>query len=144
MFFAIDQYSKYLILKVVEAGNIPININKFLNLIAVKNTGFSFGLLSDYGLNQNMTAIFTLAVLVIVSYYVRKIPPFIQGLIIGGALGNIWDRFSQGGVLDFIDLHIANWHYPTFNLADSFIVIAVIYIIINEMIVNHKNIKHKK
>jgi signal peptidase II len=68
-----------------------------------------------------------------VLYFIRQLPTLIQGLIFGGALGNIFDRFFHQGVLDFIDLHIYNWHYPAFNLADSFIVIAIIYIIINEI-----------
>ena len=133
IFLTIDQFTKHQLLIQLENSNLPIQINKFFNLIAVWNTGFSFGFLSDYALNQQLIAIFTLVILLIVLYCIRQFPTLIQGLIFGGALGNIFDRFFHKGVLDFIDLHIYNWHYPAFNLADSFIVIAIIYIIINEV-----------
>lgn len=132
IFLTIDQFTKHQILIQLKNGVGAIQVNKFFSLITVWNTGFSFGLLSDYMFNQQLIAIFILVILLIVLYFIRQFPTLIQGLILGGSLGNIFDRFFHKGVLDFIDLHVCNWHYPTFNLADSFIVIAIIYIIVNK------------
>ena len=66
-------------------------------------------------------------------YLMTNINPIIQGMIIGGAIGNLVDRVIFGKVFDFIDFHILDWHYPAFNLADSFIVISVMLILISEL-----------
>jgi len=131
IFFAIDQITKYQILIQFKNDNLPIEINNFFNLIATWNTGFSFGFLNDCKLDQQLIAIFTLFILLIVLYFIRQFPILLQSFIFGGALGNIFDRYYNEGVLDFVDLHINGWHYPAFNVADSFIVMAMVYIIIN-------------
>ena len=66
-------------------------------------------------------------------YLMTNISPIIQGMIVGGAIGNLIDRIIFGQVFDFIDFHILGWHYPAFNLADSFIVMSVILILIAEI-----------
>ena len=63
----------------------------------------------------------------------KSISPIFQGMIIGGGLGNIVDRVLFGSVFDFIDLHVYNVHYPTFNLADSFIVLSTAILVIKEV-----------
>lgn len=59
--------------------------------------------------------------------------------IIGGAIGNVIDRFRFGAVADFFDFHIAGWHYPAFNIADSAIVLGVAYLLIDILFLDHSN-----
>jgi signal peptidase II len=60
--------------------------------------------------------------------------------VIGGALGNVVDRFLYGAVVDFLDFHIAGWHYPTFNIADSFVFIGVVVLCIHSMFFEKKTL----
>ena len=109
-------------------------VNNFLNFIPVWNKGISFGLLSDL-ININFFMIIvssTIALFFFIWFIKTQNNKLIISLtfIISGALGNIIDRFNHKAVVDFIDVHINNLHWPTFNLADSYITLgAFIYII---------------
>lgn len=108
----------------------PVEIAPFLNLHLSFNRGVTFGLLSADGeagrwLLVALTGAVAAAVLVAVWRTRRLAPALALGAVAGGALGNIADRIRLGAVTDFIDLHLAGRHWPTFNLADSAIVIGL-------------------
>ena len=65
-------------------------------------------------------------------------------MILGGALGNFFDRITYKAVPDFLDFHIGNFHWFIFNIADVFITTGVIFMILNEFIVNNKSVKNEK
>jgi len=121
----LDQLSKLLILQTFVFGeSIPL-IPQVLHLTLIQNTGIAFGLFQNNpGL---LTAIITACVILLLIYSIRlhsahKLEQWAFGLILGGAFGNLIDRFRFGWVVDFIDLRV----WPVFNLADSGITIGVI------------------
>lgn len=125
-----DQASKWAVLLWVMDPPRLIEVTGFLNLVLVYNRGVSFGLLaSDYAWKPYALASLSLAVVAALLWWMRRqpgpLPPWGVGLIVGGALGNVIDRFLHPGVVDFLDLHYAGWHWPAFNLADAAIVLGV-------------------
>lgn len=108
----------------------PAEIAPFLNLDLSFNRGVTFGLLSADGqmgrwLLVALTTAIAAAVL-IAAWRTRRLPLALAlGAVAGGAIGNIVDRVRQGAVTDFIDFHLGEWRWPTFNLADAAIVCAV-------------------
>jgi len=132
----IDQITKYFAFIYLFKQNQIITINDFLNFRPVWNDGISFGMLQGYG---ELSRIFFIIVASIISFWIifysRKLKTlgFIgYNLIAGGALGNVIDRIFYGKVIDFIDIHYKALHWPTFNIADSFIFIGVILFIVSE------------
>ena len=124
----LDQLSKYYAMDwLIEAGA-PIRLTSFLNLVLVFNQGISFGLLSqqDAGLFLIITtSLLVVALLIWLWRSQERWQQLALSMIIGGAIGNIIDRVRIGAVIDFVDIHLAGYHWPAFNLADSMIVIGV-------------------
>jgi len=123
---AIDQRIKAMIL----AAKLPITILPFFNIVLVHNRGISFGMLSNMqAFMPFILGILTSIITIILLFWLIKAneKSVIISLtfIIGGALGNIIDRYAYGAVIDFLDFHIGDWHYPAFNIADSSIFIGV-------------------
>jgi signal peptidase II len=122
--FAADQMSKALIVANAEALWPPVPVMPGLNLAFGRNTGVTFGLMAGMpwwvltGLSVAMAA--GLAVWLWRSG--DLLLSMALGLVIGGAMGNALDRLRYGGVTDFIDVYVASYHWPTFNLADVAIV----------------------
>lgn len=119
----IDQSAKWLILEQMTQSPGAIPLTPFLSITLGFNTGVSFGIFgetfarSPYLLSVLLAAI--VAVMCSILWRTRSAREAAgYGLIIGGALGNIADRLRLGAVVDFIDLHYAGWHWPTFNTAD--------------------------
>jgi len=140
-----DQLSKwYMIEKVLE--NTPfIKVNDYFNLVMTFNKGVSFSMFSDYGANGRLIlilvgTIITIALLIWLWRATNWMLGFGLASIIGGAIGNLIDRFTHPGVIDFIQVHWENHYWPAFNVADSFITIGVGFIIV-ESFVNHKGEK---
>ena len=141
--FLLDRFSKIYILNYVEEnGNIDIYVNSFLNFILVWNTGIGFGLAS---LESNIYYHILTSVIVIVNigliYFLFKskgLTTYLIALIIGGALGNLFDRIYYFAVPDFIDLHIGNFHWFIFNVADIFITVGIIGLIVIELLKKDK------
>ena len=130
----LDQASKQIILEFLNSNKIHVyKINSFLNFVEIWNKGISFGIFSEYNLSPILFICVSSAILILMLYLMTNIGPIIQGMIVGGAIGNLIDRIIFGQVFDFIDFHILGWHYPAFNLADSFIVMSVILILIAEI-----------
>ena len=133
MFVFFDQLSKQWALKNIFYDQTIIEINKYLNFIPVWNKGISFGMLSDImNINFFMIIVTITISLFLVLWFLRTTNKNLSislAFIVSGAIGNLIDRLNYKAVVDFIDIHIGNLHWPTFNLADSYITIgAFIYI----------------
>ena len=130
----LDQASKHIIIVFFNQKQISLyKITSYLNFIKVWNKGISFGILHESNLSPVLLICTSFVILILILHLVKHINYIIQGMIIGGTLGNLVDRIIFGKVLDFIDFSILNYHYPTFNIADSFIVISMIFIAITEI-----------
>ena len=121
--------------------NQQIKINYFLDLVYVQNFGISFGLLSG-SIPYWLLAFIAFIVLLIVFYLFIKSNNFIEKIayfaIISGAFSNIIDRTINGFVVDFISLHYRNFFWPSFNLADIYITIGIIMLLLNLILVRKK------
>ena len=143
--FFIDRVSKILVISKSEKLNQnEIFSTKFINFHLIWNEGIAFGLLSfsNSSTYQIMT-LFILLVILILIFYMLKTDMVYEKigfiLIIGGAIGNLFDRFFYSAVPDFIDLHINNFHWFIFNIADIFITIGVLWLILTEIIFKKKH-----
>tara|TARA_B100001175_G_C19227748_1_gene503748 strand:+ start:182 stop:697 length:516 start_codon:yes stop_codon:yes gene_type:complete len=143
LIFFFDRISKIKIIKHQEDNSV-IYINDFINFDLVWNIGIGFGLLSsDSNLIYNSITliiclvIFFLVYLIIQSKLIDKI---LFSLILGGALGNFYDRLTYKAVPDFIDIHYDTFHWFTFNIADIFISLSIVLLIIKDLFLkNEKN-----
>ena len=143
--FILDRATKTIILNIAEeTGRVDIYINSFLNLFLVWNKGIGFGLLSfDQKFIYNGITIFIFLINLIIIYLIfteKGLKTFFLLIILGGSLGNLFDRFYYSAVPDFIDLNYKGYHWFTFNVADIFITIGIICLIFAE-IFNYKNLK---
>ena len=137
--YLVDRVSKYLILDYFENLNEQsITISNYLSLKLIWNDGVAFGLFSfNEKIYYNiLTAIIFLIILIISWLFFRSknIEKIGYSLIIGGAIGNLTDRLIFQSVIDFIDLHVNNYHWFIFNFADIFISFGITLLIINEFI----------
>jgi len=121
----LDQYTKVLAESALDYGR-PVEVFSWFNLTLQYNTGAAFSFLSDAGGWQRyfFSAVAVLISLVLVIWLYRlprnqKLLALALALILGGALGNVWDRIMLGHVVDFISVHYAGRYFPAFNLADS-------------------------
>jgi signal peptidase II len=114
-------------------------ITGFFNLVLTWNRGMSFGLFNnDAAMNA---LLFTLVAAVIVGgllVWLHRVQDTLLalaiGLVIGGAIGNVIDRLLRGGVVDFLDFHVAGWHWYAFNLADAAICVGVGLLVIDSLL----------
>ena len=115
-------------------------INNFINIDLIWNTGIGFGFLStESSLIYNLVSALVGAVIVILCYFTiisEVTDKLIYAIIIGGAIGNFYDRLIFNAVPDFIDLHYDRYHWFTFNVADIFITLGIIIFLINEFLKN--------
>ncbi len=143
---AADQLSKWYLLTVVMAPPRIIEITGFFNLVLVGNLGVSFGLFSsDSPWLQPALAAFATVIAVFLAVWLRRAEnrflALSLGLVIGGALGNAIDRLWHGAVVDFLDFHVAGYHWPAFNVADSAITVGVIFIVLEGLFAGRKQSK---
>ena len=142
----IDFLSKNKIISIFKDGIVEkIYVNEYLDFILVFNTGISYGLFSGGGDFQKWFLI-SLSILIIIFLLslIRNESTILSKLsisfIIGGALGNVLDRFTYGAVVDFISLHAKGFSWYIFNIADMFIVLGVILFILSQFILSKKNV----
>ncbi len=144
-----DLLSKRLIFSFLEnialaeqTSNPEITIFNFFSLVYVWNRGVSFGMFNNLENAQVILSILQGSIALILFYwlYKNKKPhlTYALGFIIGGAMGNVIDRIKNGAVADFLDFHIASYHWPAFNLADSFVFIGVAILIFDDLIFSKK------
>ena len=133
--FSIDRISKIRILENLSENN--FYVNEYVNLNLIWNTGIGFGLLSwDNSIVYNFITTIIGLVIVILLYFLlisKKFDRISLSLIIGGALGNFYDRISFKAVPDFIDIHYGNFHWFTFNCADIFITVGIIFFLLGDL-----------
>ena len=134
----LDRLSKWWLLDVWNLPEHPVEVASFLNVVMVWNPGMSFGLLgSDWpGLPWLLSAV-SLAIVCGLVVWLRRVGrrwlAAAIGLVIGGALSNVYDRLAYGAVADFADFHLAGYHWPAFNIADSAIVVGVALILLDTL-----------
>ncbi len=137
--FSLDRISKT---KVVNEFNDRVYfINDFLNIDLIWNIGIGFGLLStDTSIFYNAVT-FLIAIVIFVLFYLliksKTMEKFTYTIIIGGALGNFYDRLNFSAVPDFIDFHYKNFHWFTFNVADIFITIGILIFFIQSFFIKN-------
>ncbi len=141
--FFLDRISKIKIIK-NQIDNDRVYINDFINLDLVWNTGIGFGLFSSNStiVYNSITGVIGIILIVIV-YMILKSNLFekiLYSIILGGALGNIYDRIVYFAVPDFIDIHYQRFHWFTFNIADIFITVGIFLLIINEFFLTNEKI----
>ncbi|HEY2773059.1 MAG TPA: signal peptidase II [Candidatus Binatia bacterium] len=139
--FALDQYTKHLIMRDWQVGeSVPV-IPSFFSLTYVRNRGGAFGMLANLPDAWRVTffvafAVITVGALVwLLASTARE--DILQRLaiaaVIGGAAGNLFDRIRYGEVVDFLDVYVRDWHWPAFNVADSFISCGVVVLLLASM-----------
>ena len=141
--FITDRISKLYVINSAEAfGEYDVSVTSFLNLTLIWNEGIAFGLFSfDEKLYYNLLTIFIILVTTVIIWLMSKSRGFEKYsfmMIIGGSFGNIFDRIFYSAVPDFIDIHINNFHWFIFNVADIFITLGILCLISIEILGNKK------
>lgn len=127
----LDQLSKIYIDNTFELSQSKRIISNFFHLTYVRNPGAAFGILSDSSIRLPFFITISVLASLGILWFIRRIPsekhwqPLALGLILSGALGNLIDRIRLGEVIDFLDVHWYNYHWPAFNVADSAICVGV-------------------
>lgn len=146
LIFLIDRISKFYIIKLATLEkNFEIYVTSYLNLYLVWNKGIAFGLLSfDSSFIYNIVSfIILLIIIALILMIVKELHIFKKNcllIILGGAIGNLFDRIYYTAVPDFIDFHIENIHWFIFNIADIFISIGVVCLIYAEIFFKDKKL----
>ena len=140
--FLADRISKLYILSVLEnSGEVDIYINSYISLILVWNSGIGFGLLSfDKSAIYNVITILIILINLFILFLIirsDKIRSYLFLIILGGSIGNLFDRLYYSAVPDFIDINYKGYHWFIFNVADIFISIGIICLIFVELM-NYK------
>ena len=135
--FGLDRLSKIYVIRLIEKNQSELFINDYLNITLHWNRGIAFGLLSfNATIVYHLISILILTIIIYLIYLMVKSDAFgkiLFALVIGGAAGNLFDRFTYFAVPDFIDFHINSFHWFTFNFADIFISIGIFLMIIKEL-----------
>lgn len=129
----LDQWTKWLVEARIELHEVYPVIPDLLNMTHVQNTGVAFGMMASQGERSGTLMLLGLGLVALffVGLYFYWTPPEDRmlltalGLVIGGALGNLLDRYLQGSVTDFIDFYVGTYHWHTFNIADTGISIGI-------------------
>jgi signal peptidase II len=142
-----DQATKYIAFANVNDYEI-ISLLPFINIIKAWNHGVSFGMFGQFASSNIILLILTSLISIFIFYLMyiekNKIDRLSFALIIGGAIGNIIDRIMHGAVADFIDFHIMNYHWFTFNIADAAISIGGAIIIFRSLFSYDKKVENVK
>ena len=143
LIFLIDRISKlYVIHKDKLISNSEILSSKFFNIHLIWNEGIAFGLFAFNENNfYNFLTFLIFLVIIFIIFLIRKsdlLRRYALLLVLGGALGNFFDRLFYKAVPDFIDFHVGNFHWFIFNIADIFITAGVLFLIFVEIISNNK------
>ena len=139
--FLVDRISKFCIITLSKKNfDQEIFQSEYLDLVLIWNDGIAFGLLSlNKDKSYDILTLFIFFIIVIIFFMMTKsegLKRYSFLMILGGAVGNIFDRIFSKSVPDFIDFHIGNFHWFIFNTADIFISIGVFFVILSELFVN--------
>ena len=143
LIFILDRISKtYVINLFNETQFEEIYLLNFLNIYFIWNEGIAFGLLNfDNDLIYNSITLLIILISLTILYLAfknRNYTGYFFAMILGGSLGNLFDRIRFSAVPDFIDIHIGNYHWFIFNVADIFVTLGVICLILDELFVKKK------
>ncbi len=139
----LDQLTKWWMISSVMTPPQIIPLTSFFNLVLFHNRGVSFGMFSSAP-NWLPWALVLFAVLISVALLIwlwrteDRLLAAALGLVIGGALGNVIDRIRFGAVVDFLDFHVSEYHWPAFNVADSAITVGVGLLLLDALKSPHK------
>lgn len=140
LIIVLDQVTKGLAEQYLEYGR-PVVLTSWFNLTLQYNPGAAFSFLSDAGGWQryffSVIAVVISAVLVVWLYRLpttQRLLPLSLALILGGAIGNLWDRVVLGHVVDFISVHYGGYFFPAFNIADSAITVGAVLMILDSVL----------
>ena len=136
---AVDQLTKYVVLNYILSEYAAIVLAPFFAVVRAWNTGVSFSMFNNWGINgvyilSGVALIIVAVLLVWLKNEHNKVIQLALGFIVGGALGNVIDRIRLGAVFDFLDFYVGEYHWPAFNMADSFICIGAFIIVIHGVI----------
>ena len=137
--FVIDLVTKILITNFMRVGDQIKIIPNFFSIMYVRNTGAAFSILED---SRIFFIVITFIALIVIYLFLlkdkvlNKYQIFLYSMLIGGIVGNLVDRIIYGYVIDYLSFNIFGYSFPVFNIADSFIVISVILLVLNEMRLN--------
>lgn len=141
---ALDQVTKYLVTDALQLFQ-SIPLLPSLNLVLAHNTGAAFSFLSDAGGWQRwFFVVLAVGVSIVLVVWLARLKQHecrlavALSLVLGGAIGNVWDRIVHGYVVDFIDVYYGDWHWPAFNVADSAICVGAALLIIDALF-NHED-----
>ena len=137
--FVLDRLSKIIILDILNnTGKVDIYVNSFLSLFLVWNKGIGFGLFSfEESSIYNFISLIILIINIIIIYLIFKEDTpktYFFAIILGGSCGNLFDRLYYAAVPDFIDLNYNGYHWFIFNVADIFITLGIICLILAELL----------
>ena len=146
LIFSLDRLTKVYVLNYVDLNSkVDIYLTSYLNLYLIWNKGVAFGLFSFNKtiLYNTITALIILVNLLILFMIIKSndYRKYFLIVILGGSLGNVFDRVYYSAVPDFIDFHIGNFHWFIFNVADIFITLGIFCLIIEELMFDKKNEK---
>ena len=146
LIFLLDRISKiYVIYLDKKFLGSKIFSSKYLNINLIWNDGIAFGLFSFEKSNlYNFLTLIIIAIIFLLIFMTAKaegIKKYSLLMILGGAIGNVFDRLFNRSVPDFLDFHVGNFHWFIFNIADVFITTGVIFMILIEIIGNNRNLK---
>ncbi|MFQ5618054.1 MAG: signal peptidase II [Rhodospirillales bacterium] len=148
LLIVLDQATKWWIMAVVMQPPRIIPVTPFFNLVMGWNRGISFGLFDgDSALNVWILPLVALAIVAALVVWLRRVQgawlASAIGLVIGGAIGNVVDRLRFGAVADFLDFHVAGYHWPAFNAADSGITVGVAMLVLDSLFMGAEKPKNK-
>jgi signal peptidase II len=146
----LDRYTKHLATTLLDYGR-PVEVFSWFNLTLQHNTGAAFSFLSGAGGWQRyLFAAIAVAVSGLLVVWIYRLPRANRllavslALVLGGALGNLWDRLALGYVVDFISVHYAGYFFPAFNLADAAISVGAVGMILDGFLIRHGADKSKE
>jgi signal peptidase II len=133
----LDRASKLWIMATIEHGETIPLVPGFLSLVHVRNPGAAFGLLAELASPWRETVLISVSLLAVAGFawMLSRMPKdatierAATAAVIGGALGNLYDRVVYGEVVDFVDVYAGAWHWPAFNVADSAITIGIVFLV---------------
>ena len=138
----LDQLTKWLVLFWVMDPPRVIPVLPFFNLVVVWNQGVSFGMFGGGTVPPWAFVVLSGVIVVALLVWLRRADSLWTriaiGLVIGGAIGNVVDRILFGAVFDFLDVHVAGWHWPAFNVADSAISIGAVLLLVESLLPERK------
>lgn len=138
----LDQWSKWAAIEFIKQTGRPVEVTSFFNLYTVWNKGVSFGMFNHLEQAPLIFSGIAIAVVLVLLVWLWKAENRLVaaglGLVIGGAIGNTIDRIRFGAVIDFLDFHVKNYHWPAFNIADTAIFLGVVALLWDSIFGDHK------